>query len=137
MTTNHYQDIIHLSYRKSTRRPQMTNGQRAAQFAPFAALTGHEAAIKEVARLTDAKVELDETRIGALHAALHTVALTIKNAPLVRVTYFKPDDKKGGGAYVTVQERVRKLVFKSGAFIPITDILTIECLDSVHEGSLD
>ena len=144
MTTNHYQDIIHLSYRKSTRRPQMTNGQRAAQFAPFAALTGHEAAIKEVARLTDAKVELDETRIGALHSALHTVALTIKNAPLVKVTYFKPDDKKGGGAYVTVQERVRKidayhqqLVFKSGVFIPITDIFTIECLDPVHEGSLD
>ena len=140
MTTNHYQDIIHLPYRKSTRRPQMTNGQRAAQFAPFAALTGHEAAIKEVARLTDAKVELDETRIEAIHAALHKVSLTIKNAPLVSVTYFKPDNKKGGGAYVTVQERVRKidtylqhLVFKSGAFIPITDILTMECLEvGVH-----
>lgn len=149
MTKNHYQDIIHLPYRKSPRHPQMTNEQRAAQFAPFAALTGHEAAIKEVARFTDSKVELDETRIEAIHAALHKVSLTIKNAPLVSVTYFKPDDKKGGGAYVTVQERVRKidayhqhLVFESGAFIPITDIFTMECLevdvhpDPVHEDSL-
>lgn len=106
---------------------------RAAQFSPFAALTGFGDAIKETARLTDAREELKECDIDILNARLRFIAGHIKEQPAVSVTYFIPDDRKAGGTYVTVHGNVckldmykRLLVLSDGRHIPIPDISRIE-----------
>ena len=128
---SNYEDIIHLPYPQKPRR--MSNYNRAAQFSPFAALTGFEAAIAETARLTDCKVELDEGGKALLDEKLRLVEENIQELPEITVTYFRPDLRKMGGAYVEKTGRVKKLdaysrsvIFADGQAIRIEDILDIQ-----------
>ena len=104
---------------------------RAAQFSPFAALTGHEEAIDETARLTDKKIELDENRKEAIDEKLRFISVTDDTAE-VEVTYFVPDRRKDGGAYVAVSGKIRKIdgvsreiTMTDGKVIPIENIYDI------------
>ncbi len=126
-------DIINLPHHVSTTRPQMPAIDRAAQFSPFAALTGYDAAIKETARLTDEKVELSEDMKYALSDRLQIIADRIKEYPEIAITYFKPDVKKTGGAYVTATGTAKKIdkyervvALTDGTAIPIDEIISID-----------
>ena len=107
--SHRYDDIIHLPHHVSTAHPPMPAADRAAQFSPFAALTGHEAAIRETARLTDERAELDENAKAVLDEKLRMIQEMLPAHPEITVTYFQPDAKKSGGAYVSVTGRVKKL----------------------------
>ena len=127
-----YDDIIDLPRPKSAHEP-MPMGDRAAQFSPFAALTGYEDAIDETARLTDARVELGESAAEELERALAVLAARISERPEITVTYFVPDGRKSGGVYVTrtgtlkrIDELGRELVFADGARIAVGDIISVE-----------
>lgn len=131
--TKTYDDIINLPHHVSKTRPHMAAIDRAAQFSPFAALTGYDAAIKETARLADEKVELDEYLKEALSDRLQIIADRIKEHPEIAITYFQPDAKKNGGAYVTtidtakkIDEYERVIVMNDGTAIPIDDIISID-----------
>lgn len=131
--TGAYDDIIHLPHHVSTTRPHMTAIDRAAQFSPFAALTGYDAAIKEAARLTDARVELGEYMKDDLRDRLQIIADRIKEHPEIAITYFQPDAKKNGGAYITsistakkIAEYERIVVMADGIAIPIDEIINID-----------
>lgn len=128
-----YDDIIHLPHHVSSIHPQMLLADRAAQFSPFAALTGYEAAIRETERLTTARVELDEEAMATLDEKLRTIAEHLHQRPPVSVTYFQPDGRKEGGAYLTATSAVKKIdryehivVMTDGTRIPIANILEIE-----------
>lgn len=132
MTTK-YDDIIHLPRHVSSTRPRMSAINRAAQFSPFAALTGHGAAVKETARLTDKRIELDECIKDDLSHRMQIVSESIKEQPEISITYFKPDAKKNGGEYVTAISSVKKIdkherviVMTDGTLIPIDEIISIE-----------
>ena len=127
-----YDDIIDLPRPKSAHEP-MPMSDRAAQFSPFAALTGYEDAIGETARLTDARVELGESAVEELERKLTDLAAHISERPEISVTYFVPDARKEGGAYVTrtgklkrIDELGRELVFADGARIAVGDIISVE-----------
>lgn len=107
---NPYEDIISLPHHQSVTRAQMTREDRAAQFAPFAALNGYEAAIAESGRLTDTAAELMESSAAAIDESLRTVRQRLWENPEITVTYFRPDGRKAGGAYLTVTGRVCKLM---------------------------
>lgn len=131
--TKTYDDIIHLPHYVSTKHPHMALINRAAQFSPFAALTGHDAAIKETARLTDERVELDEYMKDVLSDKLQIIAERLIDYPEIVITYFQPDEKKNGGAYVTATGAVKKIneydrivVMTDKIEIPIDDIIGIE-----------
>ena len=132
-----YDDIIDLPHHVSTTRPRMSRLDRAAQFAPFAALTGYGAAIKETARLTDERSELGEYERMELNAGIHMLMERIDEHPQVEITYFKPDERKDGGAYLTVKSRAKRLneyerflLLEDGTEIPFDDIYKIElCAD--------
>lgn len=94
-----YDDIIHLPHHVSKIRPQMSMQDRAAQFSPFAALTGYDAAIKETGRLTVGKVEMDEEALSTLNTKFHILVDSMNDKPEVTFTYFKPDKRKAGGAH--------------------------------------
>jgi len=126
-----YDDIINLPHHESETHPRMSMLNRAAQFSPFAALTGHGDAIRETARLTDPKTELAEERKALLDRRLQAVCAA--GHPEVSVTYFVQDRKKAGGAVVTTGGVVKRIdavektvVFYNGNKIPIGDILLIE-----------
>ena len=104
-----YDDIVDLPHHVSKKRPQMSMIDRAAQFSPFSALTGYEAAIKETGRLTEAQIEMDEDRKIELDRVLRVLMEKRAQNPEVSITYFLPDEKKNGGAYVTVTGQVRKI----------------------------
>lgn len=104
-----YDDIIHLPHHVSKIRPQMSMQDRAAQFSPFAALTGYDAAIKETGRLTVGKVEMDEEALSTLNTKFHILVDSMNDKPEVTFTYFKPDKRKAGGAYVEVTGMVKKI----------------------------
>ena len=132
--TDKYSDIIHLPYQKSKKHPPMLNSHRAAQFAPFAALTGHDMAVREVARLTVDKLELDESSINKLNEKIQRLKKHLLHRPRVTITYFQHDGKKSGGAYVTTNGYVKKiddyhniLEMREGTRISFSDILDIEC----------
>lgn len=127
-----YDDIIDLPHPVSRKHPQMPLLDRAAQFAPFAALTGHEAAIQETARLTEEETELDENRKELLDFRLQDLQNHLSESPTVTVTYFKPDEKKSGGAYETVTGVVKKvdeyageLVFTDGRRIALGTVIEL------------
>ena len=130
--TNKYDDIIHLPHHVSKTRPQMSIHDRAAQFAPFAALTGHSAAIKETERLTEGQVELDESEIALINEKLRIICEKISEHPEIIVTYFVPDEKKSGGKYITLEGTVKKmdvyrkeLVLMDETRIELSDIVEI------------
>ena len=106
---------------------------RAAQFSPFPALTGYDAAIKETGRLTDQRIELTEDSRAALDRKQQVLMDNLANRPEVSVTYFVPDERKAGGAYVTVTGRVKKvddyqrlLLLSDDTKIPLDEILDME-----------
>ena len=104
-----YDDIINLPHHVSKKHPQMSLHDRAAQFSPFAALTGHKAAINETARLTDEKQILSEDVIAKLNEQLNLIKENIGTNQTVTITYFVPDDKKSGGAYISQTGVVKKI----------------------------
>lgn len=104
-----YDDIINLPHHVSKKHPQMQLHDRAAQFSPFAALTGHKAAINETARLTDEKQILSEDVIAKLNEQLNLIKENIGTNQTVTITYFVPDDKKSGGAYISHTGVVKKI----------------------------
>lgn len=128
-----YDDIIHLPHPVSTRHPQMPMINRAAQFAPFAALTGHDEAIRETARLTDEKMELDEYEIEEVNKKIQILQEHLVESHPVTITYFLPDNRKKGGAYVEASGVVKKIdaykhliILTDEREIPIDDILRID-----------
>ena len=128
-----YGDIIGLSHPVSQVHPQMSVHERAAQFSPFAALTGHEAAIRETARLTEGQIELEEDRKEELDEKLSGLLQPGSVCPEVTVCYFEPDARKEGGTYRTVSGRVKRadayehqLVFEDGRRIAVEQIISIE-----------
>ena len=127
-----YDDIINLPHPVSKKHPQMPLLDRAAQFAPFAALTGYGEAVTETARLTDSKIELDEGEIERINAKINYLIDNLKNTPAVEITYFVPDKKKKGGKYLTIQGTVKKIddfenviIMTDKTIIPFDDILNI------------
>ncbi|MBQ8599381.1 MAG: hypothetical protein IJ411_04625 [Oscillospiraceae bacterium] len=112
-----YDDIINLPHHVSTLRPRMSAIDRAAQFSPFAALTGYEAQIRETARLTDQRVELDDCAQAILNDSLRQLQERIREKPEAVITYFLPDDRKNGGSYETVRAKVKKLDCYQGLLI--------------------
>lgn len=129
---NRYADIIDLPHHTSSKHPRMSAIARAAQFSPFAALTGYDAEIKETARLTDEKIELDEDSVNDINAKLQYIKDNIDDNPEITLEYFVPDKKKSGGAYLTLNDRVRiideyerSIVFVSGKRVMIDDIYRI------------
>ena len=131
-----YDDIIHLPHHVSQNHPQMSMRDRAAQFAPFAALTGYEAVVGETARLTAVKRELDAQEAEELNRQLAAVVEHLSDHPEVTVEYFVTDERKAGGAYVTVTGRGRHvsfpervLVMEDGNAIPMDDIAVLEKSD--------
>lgn len=132
--SNHqYDDIIDLPHHVSATRPRMSMIDRAAQFSPFAALTGYDAAIKETGRLTDERIELTEDSRAALDRKQQLLVDNLASHPEVSVTYFVPDERKAGGAYVTITGRVKKvdayqrlLILTDGTKIPLDEILDME-----------
>ncbi len=131
--THKYDDIIHLAHHVSARHSPMTQYDRAAQFSPFAALTGYDAVIAETGRLTDAQIELDEDGKALLDEKLRVIREHLSEHPRVMLTVFCPDARKQGGAYEAVSGRVKKidqtarcLVLTGGELIPIHRIYGIE-----------
>lgn len=128
-----YDDIIHLPHPVSRRHPQMSPLNRAAQFSPFAALTGHDATIREAARLTDPFVELAGDRKDQLDEQLQLIKENLFQQPEIEVTYFQPDSKKSGGTYVTVRGRVKKIeehnrriLFTDGTAVPMERVFSLQ-----------
>lgn len=128
-----YDDIINLPHHVSPTRPQMSMIDRAAQFSPFAALTGYEDAILETGRLTDARIEMSEDELDALNAKYQLLMDTIGTGIEVSITYFKQDDRKAGGAYLTERDVVKKvdtynrrILMRNGTCIPMDDIFDID-----------
>lgn len=131
-----YDDIIDLPRHISKTHPQMPTADRAAQFAPFAALTGHGEAVKETARLTKERIELDENCKAAINRQLQGLKEQPDREPAVSITYFVPDVKKSGGDYVTVtgcvkriDENKRQVILTDGTRIPVDEIIEIETPD--------
>ncbi len=132
MNKDSYEDIINLPHHTSTRHPRMPIEARAAQFAPFAALTGYEDAVRETARITDDKIEIDEGLKVLLNDRLQIILDNIKDKPEVTFTYFIYDKNKEGGKYVTVTGKVNKIDMVNGYVIltdktkiPINEIINI------------
>ena len=128
-----YDDLLNLSHHTSTVQPAMPMQNRAAQFAPFAALVGYDALIRETARLTDQKVELDESVKAELNEKLRLLLELLPQQPEVTITYFQPDGRKAGGAYRTANGIVRKfllnenlLVMMDGSQITVDTIAALD-----------
>ena len=130
--TGKYDDIIGLPHHVSLRYKHMTRANRAAQFAPFAALTGYEEAVEETARLTDAEAEVTESRREHINLCLNILEENLRARPQVRIVYFRPDEKKTGGAYVTAVGEVRhidagtrEIIFADGRRLAVDSIYHI------------
>lgn len=130
--SGNYDDIIGLPHPTSARHLRMPLTDRAAQFSPFAALSGYDEAVKETARLTQRRIELDESVKEELDRKLRRLESLGKEAPPVTVTYFLQDPRKEGGAYITVTGRVKKfhrhcqgMELEDGTEIYFSDILRL------------
>ncbi len=141
--TKAYDDILNLPHHVSMTRPHMAAIDRAAQFSPFAALTGYDAAIKETARLTDERVELDEYMKNVLSDRLQIITDRIQEYPEIAITYFQPDVKKNGGTYVTAISAAQKIdkydrlvLMTDGTAIPIDEIISIDgqIFETMYDG---
>ena len=138
-----YDDFLNLPHHVSADLPHMSMQNRAAQFAPFAALVGYDALIQETTRLTDQKAELDESVKAELNEKLRLLLELMPQQPEVTITYFLPDNRKAGGAYKTTSGIVRKylrsenlLVMIDGSQSPIDAIAALdgECFSSLEKG---
>ncbi len=130
---NKYEDIINLKHSISKKHPPMPLEERAAQFAPFAALTGYEKTITETAREVDKRIELDEEAQNTINRKIQELKQQIVTKPIVAITYFQKDLRKEGGEYITVTEKIRKIddykkiiVLENKTEIPIREILDID-----------
>lgn len=128
-----YDDIINLPHHESLTRPRMPLIDRAAQFSPFAALTGYDEAINETERFVDERIELDEHTIAMLDEKLKLLRKRIDENPSVMITYFVPDINKDGGRYITVTGNVKKIdefkkkiILENGTEIPINEIIGLQ-----------
>ena len=128
-----YDDIINLPHPTSQKRPRMSVQDRAAQFSPFAALTGYDAAIRETARLTEERIELNEYEQAVLDQRITLLQEHLKDLPEVTITYFQPDERKEGGKYRSLTGAVKKidsyerqLVLADKSKISIESILNLE-----------
>ena len=133
MIDRNYDDMINMPCPTSPRHPRMPRADRAAQFAPFAALTGYDAAIDETGRLTDTKIDISEDMREKLDLKQNFLADIIDEQPEISVTYFIPDKKKSGGAYVTLNGRLKQIdeyeqliMLTDGKKIPIQEVYSIE-----------
>ena len=132
--THKYDDIIHLP-RPRSRRAQMSAYDRAAQFSPFAALTGFDAAIAETGRLTDRRIELDEGGKQLLDEQMHAVLEVIHTQPETEIVWFRYDERKAGGSYVTTTGHVKKidvytqkLLLTDGRAIPLGEVFSVRLI---------
>lgn len=130
---HNYDDIINMPRHISSKHPQMKIIDRAAQFAPFAALTGHKESINEASRITNSKKELDENQKEILNNKLNYILLNLDKLLEIKITYFQADLKKSGGKYVTVLASIKKideynkvLVLNNGKKIKIDDLYWLE-----------
>ena len=128
-----YEDIVDLPHHVSPTRPQMSRADRAAQFSSFAALTGHDAAVRETARRTASRIDTAEDQRYELDVKQQLLAQVLPSQPEVTVTYFVPDTRKVGGAYVSVSGRLKRidsrrriLLLDNGTEIPMDDVLELE-----------
>ena len=126
---NRYDEIMGLPHHVSKTRPQMPMSDRAAQFAPFAALTGYDSAIKETGRLTDERIELDEEALTALDRKYQLLIEALDDAPEVTIIYFQPDERKAGVQYVSATGTVKKvdtfgrrILLQDGTRIPLDSV---------------
>ena len=131
--TDQYRDMLYLPHKQSATRKHMSVHDRAAQFAPFAALSGYDSAIDETARFTEDRLPRSEADEELLNERVRFLSERIAEQPEVTVTYFLPDERKAGGAYVACTGRVKRIeplpqriLFTDGREIPLEDILTIE-----------
>ncbi len=132
--SDNYNDIINLPHHISTKRPRMKMIDRAAQFSPFAALTGHDSAVEETARLTEKFRALDEYEKSVINEKLRFLSDLISQHPAVEIVYFEPDSRKDGGKYITVSGEIKKLdevdkciVMTDGQRISVEFISDIRC----------
>lgn len=132
-----YDDIINLPHHVSKKHPHMSMIDRAAQFSPFKALVGLDGENRETARLTDARIELDENEKEILNEKLLLIAENLHERPYAAITYFKPDTKKEGGEYVTAEGSVKKIneyertvTMTDGTVIQIEEITEINSDES-------
>ena len=129
---NKYKDIINLPHHVSKNHPRMSLNNRSAQFAPFSALTGYSEKIKETARITDKKIELDEGLKTVINKRLQIIKENIKSVPQVTITYFIKDQRKSGGSYKTIITNIKKIdevnkifILTNNEKIQIDDIINI------------
>ena len=132
MIIDNYEDIINLPHHTSKKHPRMSLEARSAQFAPYAALTGYDEVLIETARLTNERIEVDESIKTIIDSKLQIIKEHIREMPLITFMYFIPDSKKDGGKYVTVTGNVKKideyrniLVLENKIEIPIDEIIDI------------
>lgn len=131
--TGKYDDMLQLPHHVSASRRPMAMTARAAQFAPFAALSGYDAEVQEAGRLTDRPIEPDEYEKEALNARLRLLARHFREEWVVSLVFFQPDERKAGGAYVTrtgtvkkLYETERLLTLTDGTVIPLDDLIALE-----------
>ena len=139
-----YDEIMGLPHHVSKTRPQMPMSDRAAQFAPFAALTGYDSAIKETGRLTNERIELDEDALTALNVKYQFLMDALDEEPEIKITYFKPDERKAGGEYVSAIGAVKKvddferlITMQDGTRIPMDDVYDMSISDITNENEGD
>lgn len=128
-----YEDIINLPPHISKKHPQPTMMDRAARFAPFAAITGYEEMVLEEARITEERIDLDEGTLSILNEKLNMIQEFIDEEPEIKITYFEPDKKKSGGAYIDITGTVKRIdeyeclvIMTDGKKIRIEDIYSLE-----------
>lgn len=128
-----YEDIVNLPPYISKKHPQPSMMDRAARFAPFAAITGYEEMVLEEARVTEERVDLDEGALLLLNEKLNMIREFLDEEPEVTITYFEPDKKKSGGAYISITGTVKRIdeyehlvILTDGKKIRIEDIYALE-----------
>ena len=128
-----YEDIVNLPPHISKKHPQPTMLERAARFAPFAAITGYEEMVLEEARVTEERIELDEGTLAMLNEKLNIIHDSLDSEPVIQITYFEPDKKKSGGAYISVTGTVKRIdeyerlvIMSDGKKIRIDEIFGLE-----------
>ena len=128
-----YEDIVNLPPHISKKHSQPTMLERAARFAPFAAITGYEEMVLEEARVTEERIELDEGTLAMLNEKLNIIHESLDSEPVIQITYFEPDKKKSGGAYISVTGTVKRIdeyerlvIMSDGKKIRIDEIFGLE-----------